>query len=201
MVDLRCPPLLAFAAGLLLAAPAAAQIARDDNEGYGLPSDRISPGCRSLRQQGLSLPCDFYDGGERKPGDPRLPPPRSFDPSFRSTVELDPRRRPAAPRQVSKLRDVAPYLVSCWQPPRRDEWRDRGVTLAVTFRADGTLLGRPRITAGTPRAGDEVQRDLVASVLEAVERCTPLPLAGGFERAIPGRRFLIRFVSSNTKDV
>ncbi len=70
------------------------------------------------------------------------------------------------------------------------------VTLRLAFKADGTLLGPPRLTyvKGAPNAA--MRAALVAIAQKAMERCTPVTLTKGFGGAIAGRTFTLRFVGS-----
>jgi len=122
-----------------------------------------------------------------------------FSETYRATVRVP--VKAGSPEKVTRLSDVAPYLGRCWEASGfRDDRRTFAVTVRVSFRADGSLIGTPRIVYGTPSPNDEGQQAFVSAVINAIARCTPLPLAGGFERAIAGRPYLIRFVGGKPEE-
>lgn len=113
--------------------------------------------------------------------------------SYAATIRL-PMTSPA-PKTVSRLDQVAPFLAGCMPGNLAP---GRALTVRLAFRADGSLIQAPRLTAGTARPGDRQQETFIRSVLDAIGRCMPLPLSGGFDKAIAGRPYLVRFVSAAT---
>ena len=88
--------------------------------------------------------------------------------------------------------DVGRAIEACWNPPHAGDQ----ITARLSFRRDGALFGKPFITfrkalAATPDATAQ----LVASINEAVARCTPLPLTRQLGAEIAGHVFLIRFIA------
>ncbi len=118
-------------------------------------------------------------------------PPPTLPESNNGTIQ---RGEGQAPERIDKLRDVFLALQSCW---RRNGERLSGdeVTIRLSFRRDGAVLGEPKITyyrAG--KAAPERQQAFIASVRDAFARCTPLRLTPSFGAAIAGRPFTFRFV-------
>jgi hypothetical protein len=68
------------------------------------------------------------------------------------------------------------------------------VTLRFAFRADGSLLGPPRVTYVKGAENDAMRAALSASAIGAMKRCTPLSLTKGFSGAIAGRVYTIRII-------
>lgn len=69
------------------------------------------------------------------------------------------------------------------------------VTVLLTIRRDGSLLGRPRITYSRLVGGESSQRNYLASVLGALASCFPMQITDGLGGAIAGRPLRYRIVS------
>ena len=124
--------------------------------------------------------------------DPRfLPPPMPTLPeSINGVVRPIPVQEPG---RIDRIRDVFQALQACWEPPRGNALTGEEITVRLSFRRSGEVLGEPRITYY--RAGSEPDRRsaFTRSVREALERCTPLPFTPAFGAAIAGRPFTFRF--------
>ena len=95
---------------------------------------------------------------------------------------------------LETIRDVFAALRACWRPPARPEGpTGMEVTVRLSFRRDGSVLGQPRITyyktGGTP----EQQQAFRTSVTAALAACTPLALSESLGSAIAGRPLTLRF--------
>ena len=104
-----------------------------------------------------------------------------------------------APEKLGTIRAVFAALRSCWVPPAREESRP-GTQLSVrlSFKRNGELFGKPRVTYVTPGLPGEVRQAYWDAVEAAVERCTPLALSNGLGGALAGRPFAIRFVDQRS---
>jgi hypothetical protein len=71
---------------------------------------------------------------------------------------------------------------------------DQEATLRFAFRADGTLIGPPRVTYVKGAENAAMRAALSASAIALIKRCTPLSLTKGFSGAIAGRVYTIRIV-------
>jgi hypothetical protein len=130
----------------------------------------------------------------------RRPRGRSFAPvnsasTYSASIRLD-QERPHLD-SVTRLDQVAPYLAQC--VAASGDGNGRAVTLRLAFRANGSVIAPVKVTAGTAAQGDRAQEAFVTGLLDAIARCTPLPLGGGFQNAIAGRPFLFRFLGSANK--
>jgi hypothetical protein len=67
------------------------------------------------------------------------------------------------------------------------------ITVRFAFKRDGSLLGRPQITYETRGAMDEERIIYRTAVMEALQRCAPMPFTSGMGGAIAGRPLTIRF--------
>jgi hypothetical protein len=134
----------------------------------------------------------------------RRPRGRSFAPiSGASSYSASVRLAEARPHldSVTRLDQVAPYLAQCMATLGKGEEKGEGraATVRLAFRANGSVIAPVRVTAGAPRQGDRAQEAFVSGLLDAIARCTPLPLGGGFQNAIAGRPYLIRFIGGANK--
>jgi len=63
----------------------------------------------------------------------------------------------------------------------------------VSFSRDGNILGRPRITYESEQATDDDRLMYRVAVMEALQRCTPMPFTEGMAGAVAGRPFAVQF--------
>jgi hypothetical protein len=95
---------------------------------------------------------------------------------------------------VSTLDGMFEKLKGCWRGPELSRGHPgMQITVLFSFKRDGELLGRPRITFETP---DASQADSIAyrtAVMETLQRCSPMPFSGELGDAVAGRPFRMRF--------
>ena len=100
----------------------------------------------------------------------------------------------AEPAQVDTIRDVFARLRTCWRPPPASSANpDIDITVIVSFNRAGDILGHPRITYESAQATDNDRLIYRIAVMEAVQRCTPMPFTEGMAGAVAGRPFTIQF--------
>jgi hypothetical protein len=95
---------------------------------------------------------------------------------------------PAAPtRSLNTLADVSRALRSCWRwPPLSEAQAGMELTIRVSFKRNGDVFGA-RITYQTKDVSDKERSIYYAALLEALARCSPLPLSESLGEAIAGR--------------
>jgi len=98
----------------------------------------------------------------------------------------------AQPAQVNTISDVVARLRACWKPPSRAHL-DIDITVIVSFNRAGRILGRPRVTYQSEQADDNDRLLYRIAVMEALQRCTPMPFTEAMAGATAGRPFAIRF--------
>ena len=108
-----------------------------------------------------------------------------------STVQILP--VPAAAEPVDSIKQLVERLQQCWKPPARSRGRTVDVTVLVSFTRSGAILGQPRVTYETEGASDNDRLAYRIAVMEALQRCTPMPFSQGLGGAVAGRPFAIRF--------
>ena len=98
---------------------------------------------------------------------------------------------------INTLKDVIAALRACWAPPPMDQSRPgMEITVQVSFRRDGELLGHPRITFESAGASDDERLAYRIAVAKMLKRCTPLHFSEALGNAVAGRPIAIRFVDN-----
>jgi hypothetical protein len=100
---------------------------------------------------------------------------------------------PQAP--VNTISELGAALRACWVPPPLDQSRPgMQITVQMTFRRNGELFGKPKITFESPGASDDDRLTYRLAVAEMLKRCASLPFTDAFGNAIAGRPFTMRFI-------
>jgi hypothetical protein len=98
--------------------------------------------------------------------------------------------------KINQLRDVFKAVHACWRPPAGSGFSGQEITLRLSFKRSGEIIGKPRITFYKPGTVQDQREAFTRSVREAFERCTPLPFSEDFGAAIAGRPFTFRFIDA-----
>jgi hypothetical protein len=95
---------------------------------------------------------------------------------------------PARPKgPLNTLADVRRALQGCWQwPPRAEARAGMELTVRLSFKRDGEIFGA-RITYQSRNVSEEERALYHGALLQALSRCSPLPLSPGLGEAIAGR--------------
>ncbi len=99
--------------------------------------------------------------------------------------------RPAA--QVNTIRDVFQRLFGCWKPPPASTASPMDITVLVSFNRSGVIMGHPKITYELPKATDGDRLAYRMAVMEALQRCSPMPFTETMAGAVAGHPFTIQF--------
>jgi len=102
--------------------------------------------------------------------------------------------------KVDTLQQMFARLGSCWKSPVLPP-NDPGmqITVSFSFKRNGEILGKPRITYESEYASDDERLIYRTAVAETLQRCTPMPLTDGLGNAVAGRPLRIRFDARRTK--
>ncbi|MEY9110094.1 hypothetical protein ABH999_006290 [Bradyrhizobium yuanmingense] len=100
--------------------------------------------------------------------------------------------------QVDTIQDIFRHLRTCWRPPSPARARPLDITILVSFNRAGNILGHPRITYESAEASDNDRLQYRIAVMEALQRCTPVPFTDAMAGAAAGRPFAIQFRSRKT---
>jgi hypothetical protein len=122
----------------------------------------------------------------------QLPPP--LPEGLRGTI----RPRSDAPKveRIERIGQIFKAVQACWRPPAGSGYSGQEITLRLSFKRSGEVLGQPRITYYKAGTQAEQREPFRRAVREAFERCTPLPFTESLGRAIAGRIFSFRFVDA-----
>ena len=100
--------------------------------------------------------------------------------------------------QVNTIQDIFQHLRTCWKPPPPSKARPIDITVVVSFNRAGNILGHPRITYESAEASDDDRLQYRIAVMEALQRCTPMPFTDAMAGAAAGRPFAIQFRNRKT---
>ena len=101
----------------------------------------------------------------------------------------------AEAQQVDTIKDVFTRLHSCWRPPPLSEASPIDITVIVSFNREGAIIGHPKITHESEHATDNDRLIYRVAVMEALQRCTPLPFTEALGGAVAGRPIAFPFKS------
>src|ERR1700728_1744774 len=114
-------------------------------------------------------------------------------------VALGSALRQSGATRVDTIKDVIARLGTCWKPPpasRANPGID--ITVIVSFNRDGNIIGHPKITYESEQATDNDRLNYRVAVMEALQRCTPMPFTEGMAGAVAGRPFAVQFHNRKT---
>ena len=101
--------------------------------------------------------------------------------------------------RVNTIKETIERLYTCWRPPPLSRAKPMDITVIVSFNRAGEILGRPRITFESPEASETDRLEYRVAVMEALQRCTPMPFTESMAGAAAGHPFWIRFHTSSPK--
>ena len=99
----------------------------------------------------------------------------------------------AQQERLDTIKDVITRIHSCWRPPLLSEANPIDITVIVSFNREGVILGHPKITYESEHASDNDRLKYRVAVMEALQRCTPLPFTEGLGGAVAGRPLAVPF--------
>jgi hypothetical protein len=102
----------------------------------------------------------------------------------------------AAPPRVERIADVFRAVGACWLGAGELAPTGQELTLRLSFKRNGEILGQPRVTYYKPGASPEERKPFTDSILAALDRCLPLPFSPTFGAAVAGRPFVLRFIDA-----
>jgi hypothetical protein len=104
--------------------------------------------------------------------------------------------RPVRPSgQVNTLHEFMAALAGCWRPPPLDRERSPvDLTFQVSFKRSGELFGKPRVVNFARQVTQEERERYSMAVVEAIDRCSPMPFTEQMGGAVAGRTFRVNFL-------
>ena len=97
------------------------------------------------------------------------------------------------PGRVNTIREAIEKIGSCWKPPPMSRANPIDITVVVSFNRAGEILGHPRISYESEQATDNDRLQYRIAVMEALQRCTPMPFTESMAGAVAGRPFAVKF--------
>ena len=135
----------------------------------------------------LSIPATGAFAQAPSPSLPARPQPSE-------PITRGPATAPAGPgTQVNTLKEVFDRLFSCFKPPAASVAAPMDITVVLSFNRSGAIMGRPRITYESPKATDRDRLAYRTAVMEALQRCSPMPFTETMAGAAAGRPLAIQF--------
>jgi hypothetical protein len=119
------------------------------------------------------------------------------DPALMRVQDKGPEPGEAKKPALNTIGEVFGALEACWMPPPLDQARPgMQITVMVSFKRGGELLGKPRITYETPGATDAERLAYRVAMAQAIERCLPLRFTDALGNALAGRPMTLRFIDN-----
>lgn len=105
-----------------------------------------------------------------------------------------------AQEKVDTIAEMWARLKGCWKSPQLPPGHHGiEITFQVTFTRSGDILGHPRVTYESGYASDDDRLLYRTAVVEALQRCAPMPFTEGLGGAIAGRPLRLRIDDRRTK--
>jgi hypothetical protein len=121
-------------------------------------------------------------------------PSRPANPQPSQPITRAPAPAPAEPgTQVNTLKEVFDRLFSCWKPPATSVAAPMDITVVLSFNRSGAIMGRPRITYESRKSSDSDRLAYRVAVMEALQRCSPMPFTETMAGAVAGHPFAVQF--------
>src|ERR1700731_807611 len=95
--------------------------------------------------------------------------------------------------EVNTIRDAVARIGRCWKPPPASRANPIDITVIVSFNRSGEILGHPRITYESEQATENDRLQYRIAVMEALQRCSPMPFTDSMAGAVAGRPFAVKF--------
>ncbi len=100
--------------------------------------------------------------------------------------------RALAEGSLATVHEIYATLRACWVPPEQATQGRVQVTVRLSFKRDGEVLGRPLIVYENPDMSDAARRAVQAAVASTLQRCNPLPLSAALGDIIAGHPINVR---------
>jgi hypothetical protein len=98
---------------------------------------------------------------------------------------------------LNTLKAIGEALQACRIPPPINQAQPgMQITVMMSFKRNGELFGRPKITFESLGASDDERLAYRIAVAQRLKRCTPLPFTDALGSAVAGRPFAIRFIDN-----
>lgn len=103
------------------------------------------------------------------------------------------------PRSPDNIRELFQFLYQCARIPSGTEGSE--LTLRFSLTHYGALRGKPMITYSKLVGSEEDQRVFVSAALDAIEKCTPVPVTEHFGKVIGQKMIFLTFPPRSEKRI
>lgn len=108
----------------------------------------------------------------------------------------------AAEETINTIPEVFKRLGKCFKPPKLQRGHPGlQITFIVAFTKTGELFGKPKVTYESEYATDDDRLLYRTALMEALQRCSPMPFTEGLGDAVAGRPLRMRFDDRRTKSI
>ena len=114
--------------------------------------------------------------------------------AMRAPAHAQARAVPGAP---DNIRELYQFLYQCARVPPGTEGSE--LTLRFSLTHYGALRGKPMITYSKLVGSEEDQRVFVSAALDAIEKCTPVPVTEHFGKVIGQKMIFLTFPPRSEK--
>jgi hypothetical protein len=99
------------------------------------------------------------------------------------------------PAELNTLKDVFAALRACWVPPPMEQSRPgMQITVQLSFKRNGEIFGKPKITFESSGATDDDRLAYRIAIAGTLQRCAPLSFTDALGNAVAGRPLNMRFI-------
>lgn len=107
-----------------------------------------------------------------------------------------------AQEKIGTLPDIFKRLGKCFKAPKLPRGHPgQQITFIVAFTKTGELFGQPKVTYESEYATDNDRLLYRTALMQALQRCTPMPFTEGLGDAVAGRPLRMRFDDRRTKSI
>ena len=95
---------------------------------------------------------------------------------------------------IKNVHEVRAALRACWVSPTAPVSRsDIAISVRVSFKHNGEVLGIPLITYTNPVMSEDERQSYRSALVDALTRCAPLPFSDAFGDVMAGHPINMRF--------
>ena len=102
----------------------------------------------------------------------------------------------APDHDLNTIVDLMAKLRTCWTPPNEGKRAGMQISVRMSFKRSGEILGQPQLTFSTPDVSADTRATYLAAINASLKECLPLKFSPGLGNAIAGRPIMIRYIDN-----